>query len=382
MMTKTQEALGRTNLEALSKGTPVIGSTHGAVPELINHKNKMVADNYINTFDNFIKTQFEEIKILILSNEANGNNILFNLHNSFKMCFYIMNEYITDNLWRFNDKYNDTHFNSIINKLNNLTGTYNNKNIKNNYLNNTKVKTLILTSDYNLIQNDFIEIFEKNKTDLKNKLNIYEKEKDSYIKLKITNKKIGDKIDSIKNNIIEIDKKITEFKNLKYRDTIPVIVGKNKIITTYDNISKDNYGIYSKIWDSLFKDNNALSNSFNLSLIQILNLQHNNNIINNDDDIISYLDHMESLAKQYFENPKYIDQKVNKNLNFIYDLLVHLTKTIICFGIEMITRKVLFNHLYNVYNNYSLDDINTIINRLFNKEINLDESKSFTEILY
>jgi hypothetical protein len=92
---------------------------------------------------------------------------------------------------------------------------------------------------------------------------------------------------------------------------------------------------------------------------------------------------MKSLAKQYFENPKYINQKINKNLNFIYDLLVHLTKTIICFGIEMITRKVLFNHLYNVYNNNdNLDEINTIINRLFNEKINLAESKSFTEILY
>jgi hypothetical protein len=89
--------------------------------ELINHKNKMILNNYIDTFDNFIKTQFEEIKILILSNEANGNNILFNLHNSFKICFYIMNEYITDNLWRFYDKYNINNFNSIINKLNNLT---------------------------------------------------------------------------------------------------------------------------------------------------------------------------------------------------------------------------------------------------------------------
>jgi glycosyltransferase involved in cell wall biosynthesis len=38
MLTKTSEAFGRTNIEALSKGTPVIGSTNGAVPELINHQ--------------------------------------------------------------------------------------------------------------------------------------------------------------------------------------------------------------------------------------------------------------------------------------------------------------------------------------------------------
>jgi len=352
--------------------------------ELINHKNKMVLNNYVSTFENFIKTQFEEIKILILSNEANGNNILFNLHNSFKMCFYIMNEYITDNLWRFNNKYNNINFNSITNKLNNPNIIYNSNNINISYLykfyNNNK--SSIPKSDENLIKKDFIEIFKKNKIELNKKLDIYRKEKNSNKKLKISNVELNIKITNIKNKIIEIDNKIKQFNRLTKVSTIPKNIIKNKIIETYDKFSKDNYGVYSKIWDSLFKNENALSNSFNLSLIQILNLQYNNNIINNNDDIILYLDHMESLAKQYFENPKYIDQKINKNLNFIYDLLIHLTKTIICFGIEIITRKVLFNHLYNVYNNYTVDDINTIISRLFNEKINLAESKSFTEMLY
>jgi len=37
MLTKTSEAFGRTNIEALSKGTPVIGSTYGAVQELVEY---------------------------------------------------------------------------------------------------------------------------------------------------------------------------------------------------------------------------------------------------------------------------------------------------------------------------------------------------------
>jgi hypothetical protein len=96
---------------------------------------------------------------------------------------------------------------------------------------------------------------------------------------------------------------------------------------------------------------------------------------------LPYLNHIELLASSYFENPKYIN-KTNKNLVFIYDLLVHLTKTIICFGIEMVTRKVLFNHLINVYSNYSLDDINGIINRLFNDNFRVEGNGSFIEILY
>lgn len=45
MLTKTSEAFGRTNIEALSKGTPVIGSLHGAVPELINYPNIGICSN-------------------------------------------------------------------------------------------------------------------------------------------------------------------------------------------------------------------------------------------------------------------------------------------------------------------------------------------------
>lgn len=57
MLTKTQEALGRTNLEALSKGTPIIGSTNGAVPELINYENAGFASDSIDEMVNIIKNK-------------------------------------------------------------------------------------------------------------------------------------------------------------------------------------------------------------------------------------------------------------------------------------------------------------------------------------
>jgi len=57
MMTKTQEALGRTNIEALSKGTPVIGSTCGAVPELINYENVGFASDNIDDIIDVIRNK-------------------------------------------------------------------------------------------------------------------------------------------------------------------------------------------------------------------------------------------------------------------------------------------------------------------------------------
>lgn len=57
MLTKTSEALGRTNIEALSKGTPVIGSTYGAVPELINYDNVGFSSDNIDDIINVIRNR-------------------------------------------------------------------------------------------------------------------------------------------------------------------------------------------------------------------------------------------------------------------------------------------------------------------------------------
>lgn len=344
--------------------------------ELINHKNKMISNTYIDTFNNFIKTQYEEIKLLILSNDANGNNILFNLHNSFKICFYIMNEYITDNLWKFTDNYLVNDFKSIASILD-----INKNNIHENYLNLVCLNnyTLFSNDDITLIKKDFIEIFNDNYKELIKQKNNLKTQINNLKELGLPYNNIKDKItkiDSQVNNIVNKIKSIEGITSTDYTD--PNIGPKDKIINTYDKLTNKGYGVYSKMWDHLLNNEELLSKSFNLSLIKVLMLQNNLN----SNIVLSYLNHSESLASNYFENPKYINSKINKNLTFIYDLLIHLTKTTICFGIEIVTRKVLFNHLINVYFNYSLDDINGIINRLFNDNFRVDNNGSFIDILY
>jgi hypothetical protein len=348
--------------------------------ELINHKNKMISSTYIETFNNFIKTQFEEIKILILSNEAYGNNILYNLHNSFKMCFYIMNEYITDNLWNFSDTYTINEFNDIIKILN-----INNGNIFQNYLNNicNKNKDKLPNDNITLIKKEFIEILKNNKKLKEIEIKKLNEQITNLTNLKLNEKisQIRDKINKINNKINDIDKNIEDF-DYEITSNIynkPTTIKKDKIIESYDKLTEKGYGVYSEMWKLLLEDETLLSESFNLSLIKILMLDINNK--KNKDIVLSYLNHSELLASQYFENPKYIDENINKNLTFIYDLLVHLTKTIICFGIEIVTRKVIFNYINNIYSNYSLDDINGIIERLFNDK-NFKDNLSFLDIIY
>ena len=344
--------------------------------ELNNHKNKMITNNYVDTFNNFIKTQYEEIKLLILSNDANGNNILFNLHNSFKICFYIMNEYITDYLWKFNDTYSVNEFMSIASILN-----INKDDINENYLNIVCLNhsELFYNDDITLIKKDFIDILNNDNNELKKQKENLENQINNLKKLRLAYIHIQNKIFTIDNQMAIINEKIESFENINDNNyTDPNIGPKDKIINTYDKLTKKGYGIYNKMWDNLLNNEALLLQSFNLSLIKILMEQNENN----SNIILSYLNHVELLACNYFENPKYINNKINKPLTFIYDLLVHLTKTVICFGIEIVTRKVLFAHLINIYKNYSLDDINIIIQRLFNDKYRLEDNTSFIEILY
>ena len=55
MLTTIPEAFGRTNIEAVSKGTPVLGSLYGSVPELVNHPDVGFCSNDIDELTNAIR---------------------------------------------------------------------------------------------------------------------------------------------------------------------------------------------------------------------------------------------------------------------------------------------------------------------------------------
>jgi hypothetical protein len=59
--------------------------------------------------------------------------------------------------------------------------------------------------------------------------------------------------------------------------------------------------------------------------------------------------HNYNIIKNYFENPRYTNgEPPNKVLQFVYDLLVHLTKTFICSNIESIIKKILYEYIINM----------------------------------
>jgi glycosyltransferase involved in cell wall biosynthesis len=57
MFSRIPEAFGRTGLEAISKGTPVLGSNYGSVPEQICHEDIGICSDNINDVINYIKNK-------------------------------------------------------------------------------------------------------------------------------------------------------------------------------------------------------------------------------------------------------------------------------------------------------------------------------------
>jgi ADP-ribose pyrophosphatase YjhB (NUDIX family) len=351
--------------------------------ELFNHIQKLYNNNYKDSIENFIKPQYEEIKLLVLSDQTNGNNLFVNLKNSFKICFYLMSEYLTDYLWRFDSGHQKEHFDDIIKIL-----KYKYYNINNKYFIDIAniYRTKLYNNDMTLIQKEFTELLEieKNKLlDNKKKLDI---ELNSLNNLSIRNtKNVNNKIKKNRYYIQQINNNIDELNNNYINNNRFNIYNsknpKKRILTSYNKLLDDKgKGISNSIWSLLLEDEKLLDKSFNLSLLQMLKYQSNNV----DNNIVEeYFNHISKPAHLYFENPKYTNPKVNKVMCYIYEVLVYLTKSQICFAIEILFRKTIYNHIKSSYLEYDIGLIISKIDQIFNKSfIYKDNESSFMEVLY
>ena len=74
MLSKTTEAFGRTNIEAMSKGTPVLGTMNGSIPELVNHDNVGVCTDNIYEMIEVINKKFDYRKCFEYSKKFHVKN--------------------------------------------------------------------------------------------------------------------------------------------------------------------------------------------------------------------------------------------------------------------------------------------------------------------
>ena len=127
--------------------------------------------------------------------------------------------------------------------------------------------------------------------------------------------------------------------------------GYNSNIYELINEMGDNYICYMDGWRQLIN----IDGINNIDRIPSKCIKYQKNIltdINSSifkpdlDTIHKFYYHNYNIIKTYFENPRYINN--SKVLGFVYDLLVHLTKSFICSNIESIIKKVLYEYIINI----------------------------------
>jgi hypothetical protein len=315
------------------------------------------------------------------------------------MCFYFINELLTDHLLKFDNDYTYEDMVDIFEIMNDIS----NNNILNNYLfeytqlNKIKKKLIPQTNDEIMTRN-YLENLEKEIKKLEKDKENLEKEKEELVKLNNINLITANDAKNKTNEKSLKDKQTMKLRyniNKKVSDlSIAGILKNNDIIDNYNNIFKLDAAPYCELWSLLLNDQDALKKSWNISLLKILTeeeiiLKDISNKKTEYEVINKYYSHIKDIAYEYFEGAKYI--QTNNILKFVNDVLIHLTKNIICFNIEIILRNQLLKYFYSVILNvnenrkvyFSRRAVNAIINSPdINTNSSFFESRSFKDILY
>ncbi len=329
-----------------------------------NYKNHM--DNYYSKMSD---SQYNELVTIIQSNESYNNNILKYMDVSFDVLKYIVHQYLSENIIRFSESVDSDYLQKILifskfeqTEINNIG--------KCNYNSSLNSNISIPNVDEGVIIDEIIKELKDKKKKEETLLNKYNKEIDSLTKLNLLSKLPTDKISKTEMNIQNYEKnieKLEEYKTNKITNlTMQNINDKPKIIQRYDELITKigyNYISYMEGWKQYINNNNNNNNIEQLS-INLINIQNNMESIDKDtiDILYNFYNHNNNIIKTYFENQRYIVD--NKVLDFVYDLLVHLTKTFICSNIESVIKKVLYEYIINTQNvsiQTAIDQINLMI---------------------
>ena len=359
--------------------------------ECENNLNKIL-NNYENTmpinkiFYNINNYLYNDVKLLITSNESFGNNVLLYLEDSFNICSYLTLHYLSEHLTNIDINFSFDSANELFKLIN-----YDIDNIINmNYLEEKLEELKIIDDDEKFIANELL-------IDKKKELKI---NNDNLMKIENSLKKLKNDSNIYKKMIISTQQELYELttnKEILCKEIFLLneLIKKNnnliKKINNCDNNNKliDVYKKYSSkmsinnIWSKIL--NYPLKNNYNLILLDILlkqkeilnnkdnNKEQNINIINNG------LEHISKLCESYFNKDNYTSGNVV--LSFIKEILEYLTCIIICNSIEYMMRKILYIYFYNSSTDNYFESINDKINYIIESKIDVFD-KSFKEILY
>jgi ElaB/YqjD/DUF883 family membrane-anchored ribosome-binding protein len=360
-------------------------------------------------------TQYNEIVQIIQANEKYYNNILKDLHTSFHVVKYITEQYLTENMKKYYNKFLKKHQIDIfelldynLNKIpNNTVSNLNYYNIVDginkelnyvisnlNYLNNItrrthqqnkeleelklKLQSLQLPNINIIILNSFIKSLRDNLKkliELKEKYILQQKSDKDLEKLKkkidIINDKIKDYYSLLENYLATRSKSLHE-NNDNYIKNYPNII--ERYTNLVNGILNDDYVAYMNGWNNVYDykiEDNFERVPYNLIQWQMKNMLGDINITfkSNIKKIRKFYELNNYIIKDYFEKPRYLNSEdnefnINDTLNFVNMLLKHLTKTFICSNIEIIIKKILYEYLstVNIPSKILLDQVDSIFN--------------------
>lgn len=316
------------------------------VDSLNNHANKLLNNEkkLSSIFSKFSFNCFQEINMLLNSDDKFGFNILKNLEFSYQMVSYLINQYLCTYLINVKD----------VNKF-----ECNFYNIYRDYQTIPKTNNDLAITD---LKNEIAKIITKNNNKKSEINNIQSNNQSNNQKTDIMNK-----LDS-ENNELQKIKDNLQNENVGINLIDNGNIDNHKIIEKYEDILNNNLdgnrGPFVEVWKEFLNNIEEMKDDCNLLLIRAViksTTKYEKNLFNK---IAEVLEKASDFNEEYFKEHKYTE--VNPTLLFINDLLVFMTKNIICLGLEIFTKKLLLKYLLQKFpeknNGWYISKINNVFN--------------------
>ena len=303
---------------------------------------------------------YQEINLLINESDRFGYNILKNLEFSYTFVSYLINQYLCSYIHNFknidisgSDNFYPFFEKNIVDMpidMSNFAIRDLRKEIKKYIDNNNRVINELLSGNTNYQKNSKMQKLDnenKSLEDIFNRLN-----------LNVDVRKIGINPDDILSITDNYDKALLDRSINGYNGEILPFVEGFKIYLKSVDFSDPNL----KLIKSVNELNIIDYENFNLGM----SLGYEN-----------IFKHVSDLGEEYFKEHKYTD--LNETLFEINNILIFMTRMILCSAIDLFIRKLLLKYLLQKFPNQDIIFYTGKINDVFNSIL---RKKSFTEILY
>ena len=340
----------------------------------MNSRKFVSSSNYYKQLSNFTANQYSDVLNSIMGDQKLGFNVINNLQNSFVICNYITQQFLSEKMYDFNDSFKYNDLDNILKLINK-----NMIDFKNVYLNGILYTLNISKENNDIIIDNIMRELDNNFHKLNNELKILN-EKKTQMKYAGINIDVNDDINKVNrkiNNNREYFGNLSGIIENNVLDNITLNEVKSNVIERYNKLLSGLGGerlVMMECFRKMFSMDNKLKDSNENIIQQLLNYEKKE-LTDNIKNISKFYSHLSKYCEVYFHN-EYIchnGETINPIKEFVKELLIFLTQNVICVGIETLVRKVLFEYFsISEYSSINLnkDKVNLILERTNFKDNN------------